>query len=197
VKNSTKEGFRARSAYKLLQIFSEYPQLITDVTTSTSSANIFDLGASPGSWCQVLSKKFIKDAKIIGIDLLPLRHLENVTSVIADFSQENIIELLLNAQLITKNKYFADLVVCDLCANISGNSCIDNNNNFALWQKALNFTKLALKPKMHFLIKVFDSNEADQYFSSLRENFKQIIIFKPKASRKESSEKYFICLNKY
>lgn len=193
VKYSIQEGYRARSAYKLIQILSKFPRIAKDIS---SSGTVIDLGASPGSWCQVLSKFLPKDTKIVAIDLLAMEPLEKVRSIVLDFSVAHSLYTLFNTGIFSSEKDFANLIVCDLCVNISGNSCIDNSRNMILWENALTFAKSALKKDSHFIIKIFESTEARSFFRLTQEHFKIVHTFKPKASRTESSEKYLICLNK-
>lgn len=195
VKNSKNEGFRARSAFKLQQILEKFGPLKKVI--QQPEANVIDLGAAPGSWSQVLAQNCSDRVKIVAIDRLPIVPLTNVISLCLDFTSSDAFDVLVAAfSLKTKNTPFVNLLLSDLCANITGNTCVDNANNFHLWQQAFNFSNLFLSKNGHFVIKIFESKEAEMFRRTLKNSFKDVFIFKPKASRSESSEKYFICLFK-
>ena len=196
MKKSVDKGFRARSAFKLLQIFDKYPQIIKTVSNPESA--IVDLGAAPGSWSQILSIYKNPSSKIVAIDLLPIMPLDGVNFIKMDFTAASAVNIL-NENLNNSNSghnHVLKLIVSDLCANLSGNSCVDNQRNFWLWNCALEFAVSNLTVKGHFILKYFESSEANQFRKFLEPNFESVSVFKPKASRAESSEKYFVCLFK-
>lgn len=184
------EGFRARSAYKLIQIIEKYPELKR--TLSLPGSKYIDLGAAPGSWCQVISKYADSNAKIIGLDLLPIDPIPSVKTYCCDFTTVNFKDTLLQED---QNNPF-DIVFSDLCCNISGNSCLDNYKNYSMWLQVLQFSDIYLKKSGHFVIKVFESNELTKFMAEIKTKFGKTAIYKPKASRTESSEKFIVCLNK-
>lgn len=186
VRDSKADGYRARSAYKLLQILQNHPTITT--TLRAPRACIMDLGAAPGSWCQVLSQKSAPDATIIAIDLLPIVDIPKVCAIQCDFAQFSTHR---EAEALSKKSF--SLVFSDLCANMSGNSCTDRWANFGLWTQAFEFASRHLTGNGHFVIKVFESPEAEQFRKGLKDHFAKVTAFKPKASRSASSEKYLVC----
>lgn len=127
---------------------------------------------------------------------MPIAQVQIIT---LDFACRNALSVL-NNELektfgITGHKNI-DLVVSDLCVNLSGNSCVDNANNLLLWELAFELCCQILMNKGHFVIKYFESQESIHFRRALEQNFDRVDVFKPKASRSESSEKYFICINK-
>lgn len=195
VRNSRLEGYRARSAYKLIEIIDKIPQLQSCIMRPNS---VFaDLGAAPGSWSQVLSKLSHESATILAIDRLPIRSIPKTFSITNNLLSitHNDIEKVLSTKLNSQNSYF-DIVLSDICTDISGNSITDNARNAELWTSVLDFAKTFLKQNQHLVLKVFDSSELNAFKTYTLAYFKSIKTHKPKSSRSESSERYLICLNK-
>lgn len=194
VKNSVHHGFRARSAFKLLQIFDSFPQIVSSIRGNNKA--IVDLGSSPGSWSQVLSQYSSPSSIIVAIDLLPMKPINRVQFVSMNFTSEDAFITLKSLLKDGDNQFPVNLIVSDLCANLSGTAWIDNQKNLQLWNLALSFSILHLSENGHFILKYFESPVAQSFRKELEKNFERVSVFKPKASRAESSEKYFICLNK-
>ena len=192
MRSSRSHGFRARSAYKLLQIIEKFPQISSTIRAKNSK--IIDLGAAPGSWSQVLSQFSSPSSKIVAIDLLQISPLENVRFIKLDFTQISSFQILREEFGANSDNISINLVVSDLCANLSGNSCVDNSNNFELWRRVFEFSDYILQPGGHLILKYFESVEAKKLRIDLEKKFEKVIVFKPKASRTESAEKYFVCL---
>lgn len=195
VRNSRMEGYRARSAYKLLQIIEKFP-LINEAISRPNSM-FADLGAAPGSWSQVLAKNSHSSSKILAIDRLKMNPLEKTIFVQEDFSllQDDII---FNDFIIQKDGKVSifDIVLSDICVELSGNAIVDNSRNSELWSLVLNFCTKYLKSNQHLLIKVFDSGEMIKFKENVRNMFNKVQVYKPRSSRSESSETYLICLQK-
>lgn len=171
-----------------------HPRLLKSL--KKSNAKIIDIGAAPGSWSQVLANYASPSAKIVGIDLLPIEKIDRVQTFAFDFTSGDSVRIVSEAFNCGTEQLYADFIVSDLCANLSGNSCVDNSKNLHLWELALNFVTLILAPDGHFVMKYFESNESIIFRKKLESSFNRVDVFKPSASRSESSEKYFICLNK-
>lgn len=191
VKSSRNNGFRARSAYKLIQIIEKFPQIYSTIIADNSY--FIDLGAAPGSWSQVLSDLCHSKSKILAIDLLPMEPIKKVQLLNLDLSNQTGVDFL--KETITKSFGLnqINLVVSDLCTNLSGNSIVDNSKNFYLWNLVLDSANNHLQPKGHLILKYFESCEANVLKKILENSFDQVVVFKPKASRAESAEKYFVC----
>lgn len=195
VRNSRVEGYRARSAYKLIEIIDKFPQLQSCIKRPNS---VFaDLGAAPGSWSQVISQLSHQFARILAIDRLAIRSIPKTISISSDLlsiTHKDIVKIL-NTKLNSQKLYF-DLVLSDICADISGNSITDNARNAELWTSVLSFAKTFLKNNQHLILKVFDSAEFNAFQKEAQIYFSAVKTHKPRSSRSESSERYLICLNK-
>ncbi len=177
------QGYRARSAYKLLQINRSYNVL-------KKGDKVVDLGCAPGGWLQVAVKEIRPSGKVIGIDLKP------VTPVIDAIILQGSIEdpkMLSKIEEILGSK--ADVVLSDLAPNVSGVWDIDHARQISLSTIALQFTQRVLRIGGSSVFKVFEGDMLKEFRSELDRNFGKVFLSKPSASRQESSELYIICLN--
>ncbi len=181
-KKAKEENFAARSVYKLQEIDEKY-------SIFKGAKQVIDLGASPGSWSQYVSKKLGNQAKIFSIDLNPLtQSIPNVTFVIADIMKVDFIELV-------KNHGFDNLfevVISDMAPKTTGIRVTDQARSYELCLMALEVAKKVLKPKGNFVCKMFDSDEFQNFKNELQKNFKKVNVLRPKSTRKESKEIFFI-----
>ena len=200
------EGYLARSAYKLLEIQHKY-HVFTDKTKI-----ILDLGCSPGSWSQVVltNKQFI-GTKVIGIDLLPIKFQHKDLSFIqGDFEDKNTQKQLVEKinevsnticnqkkeQIFTKNqKSKVDCIICDIALNNIGNAEIDRLRSERIIELALSFCQKHLANGGNFVCKAIKGAD-NSVFNNIRQCFSKTFRFKPKSSRKDSSEIFIIALNK-
>jgi 23S rRNA (uridine2552-2'-O)-methyltransferase len=177
------QGYRARSAYKLLQINRSYNIL-------KKGDKVVDLGCAPGGWLQVAVKEVRPSGKVIGIDLKP------VTPVVDAIILQGSIEdpnMLSKIEEILGSK--ADVVLSDLAPNVSGVWDIDHARQISLSTIALQFTQRLLRIGGSGVFKVFEGDMLKEFRSELDRNFGKVFLSKPSASRQESSELYIICLN--
>lgn len=177
------QGYRARSAYKLLQINRSYNIL-------KKGDKVVDLGCAPGGWLQVAVKEVRPSGKVIGIDLKP------VTPVVDAIILQGSIEdpnMLSKIEEILDSK--ADVVLSDLAPNVSGVWDIDHARQISLSTIALQFTQRLLRIGGSSVFKVFEGDMLKEFRSELHRNFGKVFLSKPSASRQESSELYIICLN--
>ncbi len=187
VKRAQKEGYRARAAYKLIEI-DDKDRLIKPGMT------IVDLGAAPGSWSQVavqrLKSKGSHDisGKVIALDILDMTPIAGVTFIQGDFRDEAVLKQLQTAI----NKQPVDLVIADMAPNISGVKDVDQAGAAYLTELALEFSKDWLKPNGNFLVKVFIGAGFDEIVKTMRLHFNKVMTRKPKASRDRSSEVYLL-----
>jgi 23S rRNA (uridine2552-2'-O)-methyltransferase len=184
VKRAQQDGYRSRAAYKLLEM-DRRDQLIGPGMT------VVDLGAAPGSWCQVVAQKLKGRGKILAIDLLPVAPLPGVECLEGDFSSDEgltwLEEKLQGGQ--------ADLVLSDMAPNISGVGLRDQARHYELCEMAFEFAIKWLKPEGAFLVKAFHGVGFEEYRRLMREAFAQVLIRKPEASRERSSEIYLLGLH--
>ena len=170
-----KQGYRSRAAYKLLQIDKKFKII-------KKGSIVLDLGASPGGWSQVAAKKA---KEVVAVDINPMKGIEGVTFILGDITKRETIEKL-------KEMGGFDVVICDASPKISGNWDIDHFNSMELAKSAFNVAKDVLKPGGNLVIKMFQGSEVQRVFNSFKHYFKFKKFHSPKASRKRSSEIYFI-----
>ncbi len=181
VKRSQKEGYRSRAVYKLMEI-DDKDRLIKPGMT------VVDLGAAPGSWCELLSKRLGHHGRIFALDILPMDALPDVTFIQGDFTEQAVYDELMQKLDGTP----VDLVISDMAPNLSGMKAVDQPKMMYLAELALDFAQSVLKPGGGFLTKVFTGEGIDEYKKALRQHFDKIIVRKPKASRPRSSEIYLL-----
>ncbi|HIE90588.1 MAG: RlmE family RNA methyltransferase [Methylophilaceae bacterium] len=185
VKRAQKEGYRARAAYKLIEI-DDKDMLIKPGMT------IVDLGSAPGSWCQVAQQRLKGQGRIIGLDLLDMHPIRGVEFIQGDFREESALKEL-EEKL---NNKPVDLVISDMAPNISGVKDADQAGAVYLTELALEFNQQWLKQKGNFLVKVFIGVGFDDIVKRMRSEFEKVVTRKPKASRGRSNETYLLGLGR-
>ena len=185
VKRAQKEGYRARAAYKLIEI-DDKDRLIKPGMT------VVDLGSTPGSWSQVVVQRLKGQGNVIALDILEMQAIPGVTFIQGDFREDAVLKELEN----TLNGKKVDLVIADMAPNISGIKDVDLAGSAYLTELALDFSAAWLKPDGHFLVKVFIGSGFDEIVKLMRSQFNKVVTRKPKASRDRSSEVYLLGLNK-
>lgn len=180
-----KDGYRARAAYKLLEI-NQKDKLIKPGTV------LADLGSAPGSWSQVAAKLVGKTGAVFALDILPMDAIEGVSFIQGDFREDAVLEQF---EALLDNRPL-DLVICDMAPNMSGSAVTDQARSFYLCELALDFASQHLKPGGSFLVKVFQGAGYQEYTAAMREIFASVQTRKPDASRNRSSEIYLLGKNK-
>jgi 23S rRNA (uridine2552-2'-O)-methyltransferase len=186
VKRAQRDGYRARAAYKLIEI-DDKDHLIKPGMT------IVDLGSTPGSWSQVAVQRLKGQGKVIALDILEMQGIGGVDFIQGDFREQAVLEQLehkLDGKLV-------DLVIADMAPNISGISSVDQANAAYLTELALEFSLKWLKPGGNFLVKVFVGSGFDEIVRNMRQGFDKVATRKPKASRDRSSEVYLLGLKRH
>lgn len=181
VKQAQKGGYRARSAFKLLEI-QQKDHLIKPGMV------VVDLGAAPGGWSQVVAELLKGKGSVFALDILPMEPLRGVEFIQGDFREEKVMQGLL--QRMQQNK--ADLVLSDMAPNISGIVISDQARAMYLAELALDFAKLVLKPGGNFLVKVFQGADFEEFLKNMRACFTKVVTRKPQASRGRSKEIYLL-----
>ena len=177
------QGYRARSAYQLIQINRSY-----NIIKRGDKA--VDLGCAPGGWLQVAVKEVKPSGKVIGIDLKPVTPVVDAIILQGSIEDPNMmskIEEILGGK--------ADVVLSDLAPNVSGVWDVDHARQISLSTIALRFTQRVLRIGGSSVFKVFDGDMLKEFRSELQRSFSKVFLSKPSASRQESSELYVICLN--
>ncbi len=172
------EGFRARSAYKLLQINEKFHVI-------KKGDSVVDLGAAPGGWLQVAEK--LSGGKIVGVDLEGITPIPGVITFRADITAESTVEQVLEAL-----GGDADVVICDAAPNLSGAWDRDHAVSVDLARSALKMAMKLLKPRGNFVVKVFQGDMFTDFLNDVRKEFATVHAHSPKASRKESAETYVV-----
>jgi 23S rRNA (uridine2552-2'-O)-methyltransferase len=175
--------YRSRSVYKLSQINKAYHIL-------KEGMKVVDIGAAPGGWLQIASKIIGPKGMAIGIDLKKIEPIPNVTTIVGNI--ENVEDVDKLVKVIGKDSK-VDVVISDLAPNVSGLWEMDQLRQIELSKKALEFTKIVLKENGSALFKVFQGESSPEFIKDLKVFFLNVIITKPDASRKQSSEIYVVC----
>jgi len=185
VKRAQKEGYRARAAYKLIEI-DDKDKLIK------SGMTIVDLGSTPGSWSQVVVQRLKGQGHVIALDILEMQAIAGVTFIQGDFREDAVLKKLENSL----NGKKVDLVIADMAPNISGVKDVDLAGSAYLTELAIDFCDGWLKPNGNFLVKVFIGAGFEEIVKTMRLQFDKVVTRKPKASRNRSSEVYLLGLGK-
>tara|TARA_B100000945_G_C20342756_1_gene578235 strand:+ start:259 stop:870 length:612 start_codon:yes stop_codon:yes gene_type:complete len=180
VRQSKIEGFKSRAVYKLKEIEEKFKIF-------KGANSVVDLGAAPGSWSQYAATK-IKSENILSIDLLKFERIKNIHQIIGDFTDEiNKVEI---------RKYFGkkiSLVISDMAVNTIGNKDVDSIVTGELCMEAMDFAKEELEENGIFVSKIFMGSSFNEIVAEAKKSFKEVRVFKPLASRKNSKETFIIC----
>ena len=180
VRQSKVDGYRARSAYKLIEIDEKFKIF-------KGGLSVIDIGAAPGSWSQY-SSKVIKSGKLISIDLKKMEPIGNSVQILGDFTESKIQEEIKN-NLSTK----VDVVLSDMAVNTTGIKNIDSIQTGELCKEAMVFAKEMIKENGYFISKIFMGGTFNEIVAEGTKFFKEVKVFKPKYSRKDSKESFIIC----
>ena len=182
VKQSKVDGYRARSAYKLIEIDDKFKIFKGGIT-------VIDIGAAPGSWSQY-AEKVTKNGRLISIDLKKMEPIGNTVQIQGDFT-EQIIQDEIKKHTNTK----VDVVMSDMAVNTTGIKNIDSIQTGELCKEAMFFAKDLLKENGFFISKIFMGGTFNEIVAEGKKYFKEVKVFKPKSSRKDSKESFIICRN--
>ncbi len=181
VKQAQKDGYRSRSAYKLIEL-NDKDRLIRP------GMRIMDLGSAPGGWSQVAGRLVGSKGRVLATDILPMDDVKNVDFVQGDFTEDATVEKLL--AWLGGGKF--DLIISDIAPNITGIDSADQASSMYFLELALDTVCKTLKPGANFLAKMFQGSGSDDFLRELRKHFDKVTIRKPAASRKESREVYLV-----
>lgn len=183
VQKAQKDGYRARAAYKLLEI-NEKTGLIKKGMT------VVDLGSAPGSWSQVAGQLVGDDGILIASDILPMDTLENVTFIQGDFREEEIFNKIMDE--IGGRR--VDVVLSDMAPNTSGMSAVDMPRMMYLCELAVDFALNVLPDGGALIMKVFQGEGSPKLRADMQKKFSKIKSIKPKASRPRSKEMFWVAI---
>ena len=182
VRQSKVDGYRARSAYKLIELDEKFKIF-------KGGINVIDIGAAPGSWSQYASK-VIKNGKLISIDLKPMDKIEHTIQIKGDFTElstQNQIKEILTKKI--------DVIMSDMAVNTTGIKNIDAIQTGELCIEAMLFSKDIISEKGFFISKIFMGSSFNEIVALGKKIFREVRVFKPKSSRKNSKESFIICRN--
>ncbi len=181
VKKAREQGYRARAAFKLLEIDAK-DQVFRGVK------RVVDLGAAPGSWCQVARRRLGPEARVIGLDLLEMDPIAGVDFIQGDFREDEVLHQL--EEVLAGEK--VGLVLSDMAPNLSGIAPSDQARSVHLAELALAFAGDWLDPRGFLVVKVFQGAGFDELLTEFRRSFKTVKVRKPESSRSESREVYLV-----
>ena len=180
VRQSKVEGYRARSVYKLIEIDEKFKIF-------KGGLSVVDIGAAPGSWSQYASKT-VKNGRLISIDLKKMDPIVNCIQIQGDFTKNETqveIKKILNVK--------ADVVMSDMAVNTTGIKNVDSIQTGELCKDAMFFAKDILTKNGYFISKIFMGETFNEIVTDGKKFFKEVKVFKPKSSRKDSKESFIIC----
>ena len=179
-KRSKIQGFRSRSAFKLIEMNKKFKFL-------NNSFSLLDLGASPGGWSQV-ARKEIKLGKILAIDIKPMEEIKDVDFMQCDIANSKTLEKIFNH---FNDKI--DVVISDMAANTSGNKDLDSFRTGELCLQGMEIAKKILRHEGVFISKIFMGTIFKEIDKNAKKYFKKVVKYKPLSSKKESKEIYIFC----
>ena len=182
VRQSKIEGYRARSAYKLIEINEKFKIF-------KNGLSVIDIGSAPGSWSQYASK-VIENGKIICVDLNEMEPISNTIQIRGDFTQSET-----QQKIKSKLNDKVDVVMSDMAVNTTGIKNIDSIQTGELCKDAMIFSKDILSKDGFFISKIFMGASFNEIIDLGKKLFKDNRVFKPKSSRKDSKESFIICKN--
>ena len=180
VRQSKVDGYRARSAYKLIEIDQKFKIF-------KGGLSVIDIGAAPGSWSQYVLKAS-KSCKLISIDLKKMDPIGKSIQIQGDFTEEKIqdkIKTNINGEV--------DVVISDMAVDTTGIKNIDSIQTGELCKEAMFFAKDLMKDNGYFISKIFMGGTFNEIVAEGKKYFKEVKVFKPKSSRKDSKESFIIC----
>ena len=180
VRQSKVDGYRARSAYKLIEIDEKFKIF-------KGGLSVIDIGAAPGSWSQY-ALKASKNGKLISVDLKKMEPIGKSVQIKGDFSEEKTQEEIKNN---IKDK--VDVVMSDMAVDTTCIKNIDSIQTGELCKEAMNFAKDLMKENGYFISKIFMGGTFNEIVAEGKKYFKEVKVFKPKSSRKDSKESFIIC----
>lgn len=182
-RQAKREGYRARSAYKLIEINDRYRII-------RPHDDVVDLGCAPGGWLQVIRN--LTDGKVIGIDINRINPIRDVIFIQGDMTSETV-----RRKLESEVGGKVNTVVSDMSSNISGHYSMDQANSVYLAEMALETAESLLPLGGNFVVKVFEGDLFSSFLKQLKPRFSRVKVHNPKASRKSSSEVFIIAKNYY
>jgi 23S rRNA (uridine2552-2'-O)-methyltransferase len=181
-KKAKQEKYRSRASYKLFQAIKKYGFI-------EHGDVVVDLGAAPGGWIQAARKTVGNKGFVLGVDLKPIEPFTQsyVRTIICDITDREALKQIL--EMLPRK---ADAVISDASPNISGIWEVDHARQMELSQQALEIAKEILKPSGSFFVKVFQGDMLSDFIQKVKQNFVNVVLVKPEASRPKSAEIFIL-----
>lgn len=189
VARAHKDGYRARAAYKIIEINEKYKFF-------KNGQVVVDLGAAPGSWSQYVMREFPR-SRVFAMDLLEIKPIPGVDFYQGDFTTDAALNWLiekLNLPADVAENGTADVVMSDMAPNTVGHKKTDHLRQMVLLEYAFDFAVRALKPGGTFVAKSFTGGTTNELLKRIKERFESVHHIKPPASRKDSVEMFIVAL---
>jgi 23S rRNA (uridine2552-2'-O)-methyltransferase len=179
---AAKEGYRARSVYKLMELDDKFGLIKSGMT-------VIDLGAAPGSWMQYTAKKVGKNGMVYGFDLQEIVPVaDNVKTFVMDITDKFALEDALRNEGVRE----ADLVLSDIAPNTSGIKDYDQARSIELAQATIAIASDMLVPGGFFAVKVFRGSDFDEFYRQVKHDWYDVKVVEALATRDSSSEVYVV-----
>lgn len=187
VARAQRDGYRARAAYKLIEMNEKFHFL-------KNGQVVVDLGAAPGSWSQYVMRDFPR-SKVFAMDLLEIKPIPGVVFYHGDFTTDDALEWLveqLNLPADSTQHGSVDVVLSDMAPNTVGHKKTDHIRQMVLLEYAFDFALRALKPGGTFVAKSFTGGTTNELLKQIKEKFDTVHHMKPPSSRKDSVEMFIV-----
>lgn len=176
------QGFRSRSAFKLKELNKAYRIM-------GAGFYVLDLGCAPGGWTQVAVKLVGNQGRVLGVDISYVEDIDGANILRGSIEDESVVD-----EIIEHFEKKVNAIVCDLSPQVTGNWSVDHARQISLNYAAASIMDRVLARKGNAVFKVFDGEYTVEFRDYVRKKFAKVKLTKPKASRKQSSELYFVCL---
>lgn len=182
-KLAKREGYRSRAVYKLIEINRVFNII-------HKGDRVLDLGSAPGGWLQYIAEIVSIDGTVVGVDIRPIEPLgkSNVYTYQGDIFDDSLIMKI--KERFGENRF--DVITSDLSTNITGIWEVDVLRNLELNERVLEIADQLLKPGGNIVLKIFEGRGVGRLIAKVRKLFRVVKLYKPRASRKRSSEIYII-----
>ena len=181
VREAVRLGVRSRSYFKIQEIDRKFKLFSRDQT-------VLDLGASPGGWCQYAVSRIGPGGLVYAVDVLELKHLDQVQFIRCDITNQQSRKSLVSAMESQK----VDLLLSDMAPNLTGNASVDSRNFSDLYEAIFDVCRLVLEQGGALVFKYFQDQESIRLKRQCESQFDSCAVFKPKASRSQSQEAYIV-----
>ena len=176
------QGFRSRAAYKLKELNKAYRIL-------GAGFRVLDLGCAPGGWTQVAARVVGNQGMVLGVDTAYVDEIDGADLMRGSVEDESIAD-----EIIEHFGSKVNAVICDLSPQVTGNWSVDHARQISLNYAAMSIMDAVLARRGNAVFKVFDGEYTAEFRNYTERKFARLKVTKPQASRKQSSELYFVCL---